>query len=82
MANDRSSAVEYRMLEELPSPPPGALSTVTVLTAAILYGANLEGANLREANLQGADLTGAKANENTTWPDGFAPVATGVTVED
>ena len=72
MANDRSSAVEYRMLEELPSPPPGALSTVTVLTAAILYGANLEG----------ADLTGAKANENTTWPDGFAPVATGVTVED
>ena len=55
---------------------------MTVLTAAILYGANVEGANLREANLQGADLTGAKANENTTWPDGFDPVATGVTVED
>ena len=68
MANDRSSAVEYRMLEELPSPPPGALSTVTVLTAAILYGANLEG----------ADLTGAKANENTTWPDGFDPEVAGV----
>ena len=63
MANDRSSAVEYRMLEELPSPPPGAPSTVTVLTAA---------------NLTGAIIHGAKANEDTIWPAGFDTKAAGV----
>jgi hypothetical protein len=26
----------------------------------------------------GADLSGAKANEDTTWPEGFDPVAAGV----
>lgn len=58
------------------------------LTGADLEGANLEGANLRKANLTGADLEGArlseadlrraKASEDTTWPEGFDPVAAGV----
>jgi hypothetical protein len=46
-----------------------------------LTEANLEGADLTGANLQGADLTGAKANEDTTWPEGFDPVAAGVIFE-
>jgi len=29
-----------------------------------------------------ADLTGAKANQDTTWPEGFDPEADGVTFED
>ena len=39
------------------------------------------GANLYGANLGGVDLKGAKANEDTTWPDGFDPVAAGVIFE-
>jgi uncharacterized protein YjbI with pentapeptide repeats len=35
-------------------------------------------ADLSGANLEGANLTGAKANEETTWPDGFDPKAAGV----
>ena len=30
----------------------------------------------------GADLTEAKANDGTRWPEGFDPVAAGVTFED
>jgi len=33
--------------------------------------ADLSGANLEGANLTGADLEGPKANEDTTWPEGF-----------
>ncbi len=48
------------------------------LGEAVLYEANLEGADLARANLKRADLEGAKANEDTTWPEGFDPVAAGV----
>jgi hypothetical protein len=48
------------------------------LTGANLTEANLQGANLTEANLTEADLTNALADEETTWPEGFDPVAAGV----
>ena len=61
------------------------------LFGADLEGVNLSGADLNEANLYEADLggallsgvnlIGARANKNTTWPDGFDPVAAGVTFE-
>ena len=35
-------------------------------------------ANLTRANLTGAYLYGAIADEDTTWPKGFDPVAAGV----
>ncbi len=41
-------------------------------------GADLTRANLVKANLPGANLKGATANEDTTWPEGFDPVAAGV----
>ena len=44
-------------------------------------GANLAKADLNGANLERADLTEAKANEDTTWPDGFDPVAAGVIID-
>ena len=68
----------------------------TIEPGAKLTGANLEGANLREvnlteasltvaflvgANLEGANLYRAKANEDTTWPEGCDPVAAGVIFE-
>ena len=43
---------------------------------ADLFGANLTGANLTWAN-----LNGAKADKDTRWPEGFDPVAAGVTFE-
>ncbi len=43
---------------------------------------NLAGAKLTGADLGGADLTGVRANQDTTWPDGFDPVAAGVIFED
>ena len=46
------------------------------LTEAVLVGANLAG-----TDLYGADLGGAKADEDTTWPEGFDPGAAGVTFE-
>ena len=58
------------------------------LLDADLWGANLSGANLSLANLylaklNGANLTGARYNADTTWPEGFDPVAAGaVLVED
>ena len=57
---------------------PGANLAGANLVGANLTRADLTGAPLREANLAGADLTGATANENTTWPEGFDPVAAGV----
>ena len=57
-----------------------------VLTGADLPGANFEsanlaGANLEEADLVRADLTGVRANSETTWSEGFDPVAAGVIFE-
>ena len=43
---------------------------------------NLAGAKLTGADLGGADLTGVRANQDTTWPDGFDPVAAVVIFED
>jgi uncharacterized protein YjbI with pentapeptide repeats len=52
------------------------------LSGANLYKANLKGANLSGAILAKANLEEAKANEDTTWPQGFDPVAAGVIFED
>ena len=46
-----------------------------------IEGANLERANLDMPGRLGANLKGATANENTIWPDGFDPVAAGVTFD-
>ena len=56
------------------------------LSEAYLLSANLSGAGLSEANLGGANLTGANlqlatADTRTLWPEGFDPVAAGVTFE-
>ena len=51
------------------------------LEEADLAGANLGGAWLGQANLEGANLYRAKANEDTTWPEEFDPVAAGVIFE-
>jgi hypothetical protein len=40
--------------------------------------ANLSGANLSGANLSRARLAQATADKDTTWPEGFDPVAAGV----
>ena len=44
-------------------------------------GAHLGGANLIRANAEGANLEGTRANKDTWWPEGFDPVAAGVTFE-
>jgi hypothetical protein len=49
------------------------------LTDANLGEADLRFANLSGANLSGANLDGAVADERTIWPEGFNPVAAGVT---
>ena len=51
------------------------------LYEADLSGADLGGADLGGALLSGVNLIGARANKNTTWPDGFDPVAAGVVFE-
>ncbi len=56
------------------------------LAGAYLYGAylaeaNLAGANLTRTALTWADLSGAFADQDTRWPEGFDPVAAGVTFE-
>jgi len=76
---------------------PGADLRRADLFGADLEGADLSGANLNEANLyeadlngsdlggallSGANLIGARANKNTTWPEGFDPEAAGVIFED
>ncbi len=40
------------------------------------------GANLEGADLTGANLKGASFNDGTRWPEGFDPVAAGVTFVD
>ena len=70
---------------------PGADLRRADLFGADLEGVDLSGADLNEANLSGADLggallsgvnlIGARANKNTTWPEGFDPVAAGVIFE-
>ena len=52
------------------------------LRRADLFGADLEGADLSGADLNEANLIGARANKNTTWPEGFDPVAAGVIFKD
>jgi hypothetical protein len=53
------------------------------LTGANLLGAFLFNADLSGANLIGANLSGAVYDADTTWPEGFDPVAAGaVLVED
>ena len=49
------------------------------LYEADLSGADLSGADLGGALLSGVNLIGARANKNTVWPEGFDPVAAGVT---
>ena len=44
-------------------------------------GAELAGAELAGAELKEAKLTGAQASKDTTWPEGFDPVAAGVIFE-
>ena len=41
-------------------------------------GANLTVVDLEGVDLRGVNLDRAKADEDTTWPDGFDPVAAGV----
>jgi uncharacterized protein YjbI with pentapeptide repeats len=50
------------------------LSTLD-LSNADLRGALLEETNFTDANLSGANLTGACYGQDTTWPQGFDPVA-------
>ena len=45
-------------------------------------GANLRRAKLGGANLAWVDLDGTVADEDTTWPGSFDPVAAGVVFED
>ena len=56
----------------------------TIEPGADLGGADLRYTNLEGANLKSKNLTGAKANEDTTWPEGFDPKAAfrGVIFED
>jgi hypothetical protein len=51
----------------------------TIEPGADLTGANLAGADLGGADLGGANLKVAEANLYTHWPEGFDPVAAGVT---
>ena len=53
----------------------GADLTGAHLTGADLTGADLTGANLTGANLTGAELSRALADSDTSWPEGFDPVA-------
>ena len=55
----------------------GADLTGAVLTGADLTGADLAGADLTGADLTRADLTRAKYTQETLWPAGFDPEATG-----
>ena len=60
---------------------PGADLRRADLFGADLEGVDLSGADLGGALLSGVNLIGARANKNTTWPDGFDPKAAGVTFE-
>ena len=52
------------------------------LNEANLYEADLSGADLGGALLSGVNLIGARANKNTTWPEGFDPEGAGVIFEN
>ncbi|HJO07952.1 MAG TPA: pentapeptide repeat-containing protein [Chloroflexota bacterium] len=54
---------------------------MSILRGADLLGADLAGEDLAGANLAGANLTAAQADEDTSWPDGFDPIADGVIFE-
>jgi uncharacterized protein YjbI with pentapeptide repeats len=56
----------------------GAMLFMADLRGANLVQAYLSGAYLRGAILEGANLTAAQADEDTSWPDGFDPIADGV----
>ena len=58
-----------------------SVTSVKVNGYTIEPGANLAKADLTEANLEGANLKGAKADEDTTWPQGFDPKAAGAIFE-
>ena len=60
---------------------PGADLRRADLFGADLEGVDLSGADLGGALLSGVNLIGARANKNTTWPDGFDPKAAGVTFD-
>ena len=57
---------------------PGADLRRADLFGADLEGVDLSGADLGRALLSGVNLIGARANKNTTWPDGFDPTVAGV----
>ena len=57
---------------------PGADLRRADLFGADLEGVDLSGADLGRALLSGVNLIGARANKNTTWPEGFDPKAAGV----
>ena len=59
----------------------GAMLFMADLRGANLVQAYLSGAYLRGAILEGANLTAAQADEDTSWPDGFDPIADGVIFE-
>ena len=57
------------------------------LMNANLVGANLVGANLERAFLEGAELTGSELwdatyNNETVWPEGFAPPPQAINVDE
>ena len=70
-----------RLVEERMSILEGAMLFMADLRGANLVQAYLSGAYLRGAILEGANLTAAQADEDTSWPDGFDPIADGVIFE-
>ena len=51
------------------------------LNGVDLEGVNFIGTNLGGANLEWANIREPKANEDTIWPEGFDPIAAGVTFD-
>ena len=65
----------------------GANLTEADLARANLAGADLVGANLERAFLEGAELTGSELwdatyNNETVWPEGFAPPPQAINVDE
>ena len=57
------------------------MRAVEVNGYTIEAGANLAGVYLDGSTLSRADLNGAVADDDTQWPDDFAPLAAGVSFE-
>ena len=55
------------------------MGAVEVNGYTIEPGAYLEAADLAGANLDGTNLTYAYADKDSQWPEGFDPLAAGVT---